>query len=77
MCNFSLKQKGGICLEKASKYIASSMGSDFPEQLENLKKANNFPHSGCLRNRENREFGSYFFQTGKTQGILFWHRENI
>ena len=21
-------------------------------------------------NRENREFGSYFFQTGKTQGIL-------
>ena len=22
-------------------------------------------------NRENREFGSYFFQTGKTQGILF------
>ena len=21
--------------------------------------------------RENREFGSYFFQTGKTQGILF------
>ena len=28
-------------------------------------------------NRENREFGSYFFQTGKTQGILFWHREKI
>ena len=28
-------------------------------------------------NRENREFGSYFFQTGKTQGILFWHREKF
>ena len=28
-------------------------------------------------NRGNREFGSYFFQTGKTQGILLWHRENI
>ena len=28
-------------------------------------------------NRENREFGSYFFQTGKTQGILLWHREKI
>ena len=26
--------------------------------------------SGWPRNRENREFGSYFFQTGKTQGIL-------
>ena len=25
---------------------------------------------GWPRNRENREFGSYFFQTGKTQGIL-------
>ena len=32
------------------------------------------PRSGWPRhreNRENREFGSYFFQTGKTQGILF------
>ena len=31
------------------------------------------PFSGWPRNRENREnreFGSYFFQTGKTQGIL-------
>ena len=27
--------------------------------------------TGWPRNRENREFGSYFFQTGKTQGILF------
>ena len=27
--------------------------------------------SGWPRHRENREFGSYFFQTGKTQGILF------
>ena len=25
--------------------------------------------SGWPRHRENREFGSYFFQTGKTQGI--------
>ena len=33
--------------------------------------------SGWPRHRENREFGSYFFQTGKTQGILFWHRENF
>ena len=33
--------------------------------------------SGWPWHRENREFGSYFFQTGKTQGILFWHRENI
>ena len=24
-----------------------------------------------------QEFGSYFFQTGKTQGILFWHREKF
>ena len=24
-----------------------------------------------------REFGSYFFQTGKTQGILLWHREKF
>ena len=31
-------------------------------------------NSGWPRHRENtenREFGSYFFQTGKTQGILF------
>ena len=27
--------------------------------------------TGWPRLRENREFGSYFFQTGKTQGILF------
>ena len=27
--------------------------------------------TGWPRHRENREFGSYFFQTGKTQGILF------
>ena len=33
--------------------------------------------SGWPRHRENREFGSYFFQTGKTQGILLWHRENF
>ena len=26
--------------------------------------------SGWQRHRENRELGSYFFQTGKTQGIL-------
>ena len=26
--------------------------------------------SGWPRHRENREFGSYFFQTGKIQGIL-------
>ena len=25
--------------------------------------------TGWPRHRENREFGSYFFQTGKTQGI--------
>ena len=28
-------------------------------------------------NKENREFGSYFFQTGKTQGILLQHREKF
>ena len=33
--------------------------------------------TGWPRHRENREFGSYFFKTGKTQGILFWHREKI
>ena len=33
--------------------------------------------SGWPRHRENREFGSYFFQTGKTQGILLWHREKF
>ena len=36
-----------------------------------------FHLSGWPRHRENREkreFGSYFFQTGKTQGILLWHR---
>ena len=27
-------------------------------------------YAGWPRHRENREFGSYFFQTGKTQGIL-------
>ena len=27
--------------------------------------------TGWPQHRENREFGSYFFQTGKTQGILF------
>ena len=27
--------------------------------------------TGWPRHRENREFGSYFFQTGKTQGIWF------
>ena len=27
--------------------------------------------AGWPRHRENREFGSYFFQTGKTQGIWF------
>ena len=34
-------------------------------------------NSGWPRHRENREFGSYFFQTGKTQGILFSHREKF
>ena len=33
--------------------------------------------TGWPRHRENREFGSYFFQTGKTQGILLWHREKF
>ena len=32
---------------------------------------------GWPRYRENRDFGSYFFQTWKTQGILFWHREKF
>ena len=32
--------------------------------------------AGWPRHRENREFDSYFFQTGKTQGILLSHREN-
>ena len=34
-------------------------------------------YTGWPQHRENREFGSYFFQTGKTQGILFWHREKF
>ena len=34
-------------------------------------------NTGWRRHRENREFSSYFFQTGKTQGILFWHREKF
>ena len=34
-------------------------------------------YSGWPRHRENREFGSYFFQTGKTQGILLQHRESF
>ena len=34
-------------------------------------------YAGWPRRRENREFGSYFFQTGKTQGILLWHREKF
>ena len=33
--------------------------------------------TGWPWHRENNEFGSYFFQTGKTQGIWFWHREKI
>ena len=33
--------------------------------------------TGWPRHRENREFGSYFFQTEKTQGILLWHREKF
>ena len=36
-----------------------------------------FISSGWPRHRENREFGSYFFQTGKIQGILLWHREKF
>ena len=41
-------------------------------------------NAGWPRHRENREFGSYFFQTGKTQGNfaltqgkILRHRENI
>ena len=34
-------------------------------------------YPGWPQHRENREFGSYFFQTGKTQGILLWHREKF
>ena len=34
-------------------------------------------NTGWPRHREKGEFGSYFFQTGKTQGILFWHREKF
>ena len=30
-----------------------------------------FTLTGWPRHRESREFGSYFFQTGKTQGICF------
>ena len=37
----------------------------------------NICFTGWPRNRENREFGSYFFQTGKTRGILLQHRENF
>ena len=45
--------------------------------LQTLSKGRNFTNvvalkrkTGWPRHRENREFGSYFFQTGKTQGIL-------
>ena len=46
----------------------------------NAKEISLYEKSGWPRhreNRENREFGSYFFQTGKTQGILLWHREKF
>ena len=33
--------------------------------------------TGWPRHREIREFGSYFSQTWKTQGIWFWHREKF
>ena len=48
------------------------MKTFFPRTSEILF-ANTLHHSGTgwPRHRENREFGSYFFQTGKTQGIWF------
>ena len=37
----------------------------------NSSQSVELPMPGWPRHRENWEFGSYFFQTGKTQGILF------
>ena len=45
--------------------------------LVNSAICENVTKSGWPRHRENREFGSYFFQTGKTQGILLQHRESF
>ena len=49
----------------------------FGRSGKRLPKSDSMGSSGWPRHRENREFGSYFFQTGKTQGILLWHRGKI
>ena len=38
--------------------------------IHNLRAGNSSGWPQHRENRENREFDSYFFQTGKTQGIL-------
>ena len=40
-----------------------------PEKFE-ANILNMYHNTGWPQHKENREFGSYFFQTGKTQGIL-------
>ena len=47
----------------------------FPSHDQCTHSLNTLTCAGWPRHRENRGFGSYFFQTGKTQGILLWHRE--
>ena len=49
---------------------SSSEGSGINPTYEFVLSCSTSAHTGWPRHRENREFGSYFFQTGKTQGIL-------
>ena len=68
---------GSMQISPGSTQILGGINSWHREYQQSMQIS---PGSGWPRhreNRENREFDSYFFQTGKTQGILLWHRENF
>ena len=59
----TLSQLQKLLLEEFGEYTVKHV-------LHTQHKLTTEAYSGWPRHRENREFASYFFQTGKTQGIL-------
>ena len=59
-----------LSYEQTERQRQASAAAAAAPMLVNGDATHDAPNAGWPRYRENREFGSYFFQTGKTQGIL-------
>ena len=65
-----IKQAANAAGDELKKHELATIESVTKPKATKSPAVSVLANTGWPRHRENREFDSYFFQTGKTQGIL-------